>query len=443
MVINLIEDAKAKAAAMFLHLSDILEKDIRDCEDKFVGNVWDISVKTGEIYPKVDHLIIRKGFVNRMYAVVPWSDVLSIEDDIMLKVKASDIKFKTAIKDMEFLLKRDIMDQQVVDTFNHKVRRVNDLHLLKVERDLVLAHVDIGMRSLMHRLGWESAVDAMVKMINKNSKYLKTENLVSWKSVQPVTINPASMTMKLSVSQKQLQAIPAADLGEIIFDLTPGQRMAMFRTLDLKTKAKLFENLDLEEQKAIVKELDKKELAQIVGNMSSDEAADLLEGLPQNTVKNLLTLIESHRAKKLSDLLGYSSDSAGGLMTTDFVSMSETVTVAEAIEFIKSQTKDMDLVPYIYIIDDKNHLKGVTSLRRLLFEDSKESVLKMVLPKTVYVYLNNSVKEVAYLMDKYKISYIPVIDENKVLHGVVAMDDVLSQVIAIAWRKKTRLPKGI
>jgi magnesium transporter len=177
--------------------------------------------------------------------------------------------------------------------------------------------------------------------------------------------------------------------------------------------------------------------------MSSDEAADLLEGLPQNTVKNLLVLIESSRAKKLSDLLGYSSDSAGGLMTTDFISMPDTMTIGAAIELIKNTTKEYDIVPYIYVVDEKNHLRGVTSVRRLLSEDAKESVLKTTFPKTVYVYLNNSVKEVAYLMDKYKISSIPVIDENKILHGVVAMDDVLSQVISIAWRKRSRLPAGL
>lgn len=443
MVINTIEDARARAAAMFLHFSDILEKDIRDCEDKFVGNVWDMSVSSKDIYPRVDWLIIKKGFMKPEYAVIQWADVLQIKDDIMLKVPLSSLAFSPEVRDFEFLLKRDIMDQQVVDTFNHKVRRVNDLHLLRLEHDLVLAHVDIGMRSLVHRLGWEPMVDFVVGCVDKNARYLTTENLVSWKSVQPVSINPASMTMKLSVGQKQLQSIPAADLGDIIFDLTPAQRMALFRTLDLKTKAKLFENIDLEEQKAMVKELDKKELAQIVGNMSSDEAADLLEGLPQNSVKNLLTLIESNRAKKLSELLGYSSDSAGGLMTTDFVQMQEATSVGDAIEFVKTQTKEYDTVPYIYVVDEKNRLKGVTSLRRLLFEDPKESILKTTFPKTVYVYLNNSVKEVAYLMDKYKISMIPVIDETKTLHGVVSMDDVLSQVIAIAWRKRGNMPKGL
>ena len=193
----------------------------------------------------------------------------------------------------------------------------------------------------------------------------------------------------------------------------------------------------------MLKELDKKETAQIVSNMSTDEATDLLERLSPRIVNNLLPLIESSRAKKLSTLLGYSGDSAGGLMTTEFVSLPETTLVENAIEHIKANTKDYDTVPYIYIVDEKNRLKGVTTIRRLLFADPKDQISKTAFPQTLHVHLNNSAKEIAYFMDKYKISAIPVIDENKVMHGIITIDDILSQVIAIAWRKRTRIPKGL
>jgi len=442
-MINDISKIREQAAAMFINFSDILKKDVRDVDGKVLGRVWDISASLGEVYPKLGELLMAVGSFKKLYASVPWSSVMAIEDDIIINLKAESIRFERSVKEYDLLLRRDILDQQVVDTFNHKVKRVNDVHLLKVDHELVIAHVDIGLRGLFRRLGWERAIDFFVKIIAKDSKYLKQGDLVSWKYVQPVSINPASMTMKLSFSEKQLMSIPAADLGDIIFDLNTNQRMALFRALDINTKAKVFENLEFDEQKTILKELDKKEAAQIVTNMSSDEATDLLERLPRETIKNLLTLIESNSAKKLSMLLGFSSDSAGGLMTAEFVSMPETMTIEAAIDYIKNQTREFETVPYIYIVDDKNHLKGMTTIRRLLFADSKETVAKTVFPKTLYVYLNNSVKEIAHFMDKYKISAIPVIDENKVLHGIVTMDDILSQVISIAWRKRPRGPKGI
>jgi CBS domain-containing protein len=438
-----LNEVKAKAAEMFVYFSLILGKGVRTSDGVFLGNVWDVSAKLGEVYPKSEELIIYKGFFNRTYASIPWPGVVDIEDDIVVSAASGAPSFAPGIKEYEFLLRRDVLDQQVVDTFNHKVRRVNDMHLLKVDRDLVIAHVDIGLRGLVRRLGWQKPVDFIVKLINPRAVYLREHEIVSWKNVQPITINPASMTMKLSVSEKQMLSIPAADLGEIIFDLNPTQRMAIFRSMDVRTKAKVFEHLDFDDQKIILKELDKKEAAQIVGIMSSDEAADLLERLPQATVRNLLTMIESGRAKKLSGLLGYSSDSAGGLMTTEYVALPETTTVESAIEHVKNQTKEFDNVPYIYIVDDKNRLKGATTVRRLLFADPKDAITRTAFPKTLSVFLNNSVREVAYFMDKYRMSAIPVVDENRILHGIVTMDDILSQVISIAWRKRPRVPKEL
>lgn len=436
-------DPAAMAATMFVNFSSLLKKEILDAEGKYVGKVWDISVKFGEIYPASQELIIRKGFFKRAYAAVPWSAVSEAAEDISLNLKSAEINFTPAIKEYEFLLKRDILDQQIVDTYNHKVRRVNDIHLLRVDHLLMVAHVEIGLRGIIRRLGWENIADFIMKTINKNACYLHKEDLVSWKFVQPVTLNPASMTMKLSLSQKQLLSIPAADLGDIIFDLNLNQRMALFRALDVKTKAKIFENLEIKDQKLMLKELDKKEAAQIVTNMSSDEATDLLEQLPRKTVDNLLTLIESTRAKKLSALLGYASDSAGGLMTTEFVSVAETVPVSTAIEYIKNQTRDFETVFYIYIVDDKNRLKGITTVRKLLFANPQDNILNTSFPKSLFVHLHDGVKEVAYMMDKYKTSVIPVVDENKILHGIITMDDILSRVISIAWRKRPRKPKGL
>lgn len=442
-MINTINEAIGKAREMFVYFSDILQKDVCSSDGKLLGRVWDISIKLGEIYPRSGDLIIYKGSMNRVYASIESSRISSISDEVVVDINGIPVEFSNAIRPYDFLLKRDVLDQQVVDTYNHKVRRVNDIHLLKVDHELFVAHVDIGLRGLMRRLGCERAVDFIVRRINKNSGYLKSEGLVSWKYVQPVTVNPSSMTVKLSLSEKQLASIPPADLGDIIFDLNPAQRMALFRTLDMKTKARVFENLEFDEQKMILKELDKKESAQIVTNMSSDEATDLLANLPSKTVKNLLVLIESGRAKKLSMLLGYSSDSAGGLMTTDFISIPETITVAEAIEHLKRHAKEVETVPYLYLVDDKNHLKGVTTIRRLLFADSKDIVSKTAFPKILYVYLDHGAQEVAYLMDKYKISAVPVLDEERVLHGIITMDDILSQVISIAWRKRPRPVKRI
>jgi CBS domain-containing protein/sporulation protein YlmC with PRC-barrel domain len=435
-------EIKAKAAAMFINFSSLLEKDVLDADRKYLGRIWDVSAKTSEVYPKSDELVIRKGFFDREYASIHFSAVSEIDEEIAVNLKSSDIKFSPTVKDYEFLLKRDILDQQVVDTHNHKVIRVNDINLLRIDHELMVAHVDIGPRGLVRRLGWEKWVDLCVRLVRPGSRYLNKDDMVSWKYIQPVAINPASMTMKLSVSQKQLLSIPAADFGEIMEDLNINQRMALFRALDLKTRANIFENMEFRDQEEVLEALDKKEAAAVIAEMSPDEATDLLGKLPRGAVENILTLIGSDMAKKLSTLLGYSNDSAGGLMTTEYVSMPSTMTAEAAIQFIKDHTRDIDTVPYIYVVDETHRLKGVTTIRRLLFSEPKDVISNIVFPATIYVHLKDSVKEVTHLMDKYKISALPVVDENKMLQGIITMDDIFSQVVSVAWRKRPKKVKG-
>jgi len=424
---------------MFIYFSEILKCGVFDRDGKLMGLVWDVAIKFKEIYPKASELIVYRGFIKKEYACISWDLLDRIGDNIYLKTKKEEIAFNRSAKTYDFLLRRDILDQQVVDTYNSKVIRVNDIHLLKVDQDLMVAHVDIGLRGLVRRLGWENFVDFTVKLFSPHSKYLRREDLIAWKFIQPVSINPVSKTLKVNLPQKQFSDIPPADLSEIILDLDGDQRLAFFKTLDLRTKADIFENLDFEHQKFLLKELDKREAAQIVGEMSPDEATDLLEGLPPATVRNLLAMMETNMSRKLSTLLGYSSDSAGGIMTTDFVSLSENMTVEEAIAHIKEKTEDIDYVYYIYITDDRNRLKGTTTIRRLLFsENPKESIMNTAFSKAIYSYLHDSTKQVAYLFDKYKLSALPVVDENKTIHGVITIDDVLSRVILLAWRKRPK-----
>ena len=149
--------------------------------------------------------------------------------------------------------------------------------------------------------------------------------------------------------------------------------------------------------------------------------------------------METKYSKKLSELLGYSSDSAGGLMTAEYIAFTKDTTVETAIKQIKERTFKVEPAQFVYIIDEEHHLIGSTNFRRLITTDAAQPVQKAAFPKTYFVHLDSSVKEVAYLMEKYKYYAIPVIDANNVLQGIITVDDILSQVIAIAWRRLKKI----
>lgn len=436
-----IDSASEQAKKMFVYFSQLLDRTVTDKNEKLVGDLYDIVVSPSAVYPQSSSLVIRKGFPNRKYALVNWNDILEIDDkEIRLKTDKSGIVFKEKHNNKEELtLRRDILDQQVVDTYNHKVIRINDIHLLEVDHCLMVAHVDISIRGLIRRLGFEKPVDFLVKLFNKDCGYLKTEHLITWKHIQPLSINPVSMTIKVNVPQKQFSNIPAADLGEIFLDLNPQHQIAFFKSLDLNTKAKIFVNIDFKTQNSLIEELGTKETVEILNNIPSDEATDFLEKLPREAAEKFLNLIESKQAKKLSQLLGYSSDSAGGLMITEYLAFPKDTVVDLALKQIKERSFKLEPAQFVYIIDENNHLIGSTNFRRLILANPQEPIQNAAFPKTYFVHLTSSVKEVAYLMEKYKYNAIPVVDENNVLQGIITVDDILSQVISIAWRRLKKI----
>lgn len=426
---------------VFTYFSHVLQFDVIGPDGETAGQVYDIIVQVGQVYPRSSALIIRKGFINHKYAVIPWSEVVEIGATfIRIKTVSAAIKFleKHEYRE-EFSLRKDVLDQQVVDTYNHKVIRVNDIHFLLVDNCLTVAHVDISLRGLIRRMGWERAVDLAVGMVDKKAEYLQNEQLITWKYIQPLSINPVSMTIRINVPQNQLNNIPAPDLGEILQDLNPQDQVALFKSLDLNARARVFMNLDYKTQELLIDQLGIAEIATILNVVPSDEATDFLEKLPKEMVQEFLTIMESKQAKKLSELMGYSSDSAGGLMTTEYLWAKRGTPVSAVLRTIKERNFKVEPVQFVYIIDDEGRLTAAVNFKRLMLAGPDEPVEKVAFPKTYYVKLDSSVKEVAYLMEKYKYAAIPVVDADTVLKGIITVDDVLSQLIAIAWRRLKKI----
>lgn len=419
---------------MFYYFSDLLNKNVLTTDRVYLGKLHDLFILTNEVYPKATVFVVKEKMLGRKFIYLPWNKVETIEE--VIRVKINGEKFSNPLTTEEISLRHSVLDKQVVDIYNRKVIRVNDIHLLKVDNELRLAHVDVGLRGVVRSLGWEKIVDFIIKRVYPRAGYLKREHLISWKYIQPLPLPAVTGAIKLTVTQKQLSQIPIADLSEILLDLDVYQRLALFRSLNLDTKAHILDEVNVKIQQELLEGIeDYKEKAKILEKMAPDRAVDLLAEMPRNAVKELLVLVESSRAHKLSTLLGYASDSAGGLMTTEFIAFPETVTVEEALEKIKNSPIHTET---FYIVDAQNHLVGSINLRRLIGANPKEPIVFSMTPRPICVYLHDSAQEVAYLMDKYKRFTIPVMDKNKVLQGVITIDDLFSQVISLAWRRRLK-----
>lgn len=311
------------------------------------------------------------------------------------------------------------MDRQIVDTFGAKVVRVNDLHFLNIDSRLRLVHVDVGFRGLMRRVGWEKAVSHLLHWL---SSYDLTNQFISWQYVQLLS---GSDLLRLSVSQKKLSPLHPADLADIIEDLSGRDRSAIFHALDTETAADALEEIVPKIQKALMETITVEKASDIVEEMSPSEAADLLADLSEERAEEILGEMEQEKAEDLRELLVHHDETAGGLMTTAYLSLTPEVTTEAAIARLRAESPNLDIIDYIYVLNEENVLQGVVSIRDLFAAQSHHPLSEIEVPRLVSVKVDTDQDEVVKLFTKYGFRALPVVDEDNCLKGVIGFRSVL------------------
>jgi CBS domain-containing protein len=350
---------------------------------------------------------------------LPWEKIIQIEPQFTFSEKELiDLKSPLPEKDV-ILLREEVMDKQIVDTFGAKVVRVNDLHFLRVDSRLRLVHVDVGFRGLMRRVGWEKLVDQALRWF---FAYVLPNQFISWKYVQLLS---GSGLLQLSVSQKKLSHLHPADLADIIEDLSGRDRSAIFHALDTETAAEALEEIEPKIQKAIIETIPVEKASDIVEEMSPSDAADLLGDLPEARAEEILEGMEQEKAEDLRELLVHADETAGGLMTTAYLSLSPAVTVETAIGRLKAGAPNLDIMDYIFILDEAEILQGVVSIRDLLTAHPHQTLSEIQPSRVVSVKVDEDQNEVVEAFAKYGFRALPVVDEEGHLRGVISFRSVL------------------
>lgn len=191
-----------------------------------------------------------------------------------------------------------------------------------------------------------------------------------------------------------------------------------------------------EMQAAIISSLDSEKASDILEEMGPDDAADLLADLPQRKAEELLSHMETEEAEDVKELLKYPEDSAGGLMTTEYIALRDTLTAEEAIDQLRAQAPDAETIYYLYVVDQRGQLKGVLSLRELIISPRERPIAQFMRQNVVSVKVNDHQDHVAEVIDKYGLLAVPVIDNKDVLQGIVTVDDVLDLLLEDKSRKR-------
>jgi len=402
----------------FYFLSDFLNRGVHDPSGRRVGKLSDLVAERAEPYPMIVGMMVRtKGRGKRIY--VAWEKIGRIEPRITLSGEGLPILEASFPQKDIILLREEVMDKQIVDTFGAKVVRVNDLHFLRVDSNLRLVHVDVGFRGLMRRVGWEKIVDQVLRWL---FSYVLPNQFISWKYVQLLS---GSDLLQLSVSQKKLSHLHPADLADIIEDLSGRERSAIFDALDTETAADTLEEIDPKIQKSLIEEIPVEKASDIVEEMSPSDAVDLLADLPEERAEEILEGMEQEKAEDLRELLVHSEETAGGLMTSAYLSLSPGVTVEAAITRLKAHAPDLDIIDYVYVVDEDEVLHGVVSIRDLLTTSPHQPLSEIEASRVVSVKPDADEKEVVEAFAKYGFRALPVVDEENRLRGVIGFRSVL------------------
>lgn len=412
-----------------LFVSEILKKPVLDPKGEELGKVRDVVVVRGELFPKVSALILEK---KKKAFHLQWTDLNIFNKKIISSITYSDHLQAYAFSETDLLIVRDIFDKQIVDANGARVVRVNDVKLEGHNSEAILVAVDVGMRGIMRRLGVERGGEDMMRLFGRRLPY----NLISWNYIQP--LEPKLTRLSLTVPRQMVAELHPADIADIISQVSHKEGATFFRGLDVETAAEALSELEPDVQAAIITGMDTEKAADIIEEMHPDEAADILSDLPVDKAKEILENIEKEEAEDIQELLSHEEDTAGGLMTNEFVAYSPDTNVRNAIEQFRKDAEEVETVYYIYVVDNDEKLLGVVSLRELLLADLNahlsdimETKIKMVTPDVDEV-------EVAEIISKYNLVALPVVDTEGFFLGIVAVDDVIDRILPPAAKRKRR-----
>lgn len=414
-----------------LYLSQVIGRPVRDLNDEDMGEVADLIVAVGDRYPPVTGLVVK---TDRRKIFLPWSSVESV-DTSGAKLRAATIDIgKFQQRPDEILLRADLLDKQIVDIDGRKVVRVNDLRLDDVGGALHLVAVDVGGAGLLRRLGLAGPSRAIAGRLRR----AVPERYIDWEDVDPVETSIASI--KLRVPHAGLAELHPADLATIIDQLAPRDRAGVLASLDDEAVADTIEEMEPETQVEVLEDLEPSRAADILEEMSPDDAADLVADLSETARDEIMALMERDEAAEVQELLAYPEDTAGGIMTTEFVALPEHLTAAQTIDRLRELEPDAETIYYVYVTDDDGRLVGVLSLRDLIVAQPETAISEVMIREPVAVGALAHEDEVAELVAHYNLLAIPVVDEEGRLAGIVTVDDAIDTVVPTAWKKRVPRP---
>jgi CBS domain-containing protein len=403
-------------------LSEMLGASVRDASGAVRGRVREIAIAPQDHPTRVAFLVVKTSDGER---VVP-SEALTACGASVRAASDAAAWDRYAPSDGVLLLKRDLLDQQIIDVHGRKVVRVNDVELDSVPVNshvmLNVVAVDVGARGAVRRLA-----KGVVPSFTLRALLAKIPpRVIPWQYVDLLETDPARR-VKLNIAYEGLATLHPADIADIVEDLPPAEREAVFETLDEEVAAEALEEIDPDIQVSIVESLDSNRAADIVEEMDPDAAADLLGDLTADRSGQILREMEPDERREVTQLLEFGEHTAAGRMTTEYLAIAETSVVDDAIEALKQFEGSREALATIYLTGPSQKLVGSVPLVKIAISSPAVQLSELSEPYIACA-PDTPEDEVAALFDKYNLITLAVVDEHGRLSGIITADDVITML---------------
>lgn len=408
-------------AEPFLFFTELVGLKVFDLKGRKLGVVRDAA-----IVPLVDPVRIDR------FLIGGDGTLLTLRYDQVREITLDGISLRdenlTPYHSDEYMLrlKRDLLDQQIVDAHGRKVVRVNDVTFEFRQENgaqiLWILEVDIGIRSMFRRVLQGIVPRTWVRRMQDGIP----PHSIRWEFCNILEPDP-QRRLRLNISNKLLENMHPADLADIVEELAPDDREAIFENIDSEVAADALTEIDPDIQASILESLETEKAAEIIEEMSPDHAADVLAELEEETSDEILEEMEEGEPKQdVEDLLEFDEDTAGGLMNTEYLALAENATVADALEALKANESLVESVNVLFLVDREEHLKAAVPLARLFLHDGATPLLTLASETLIEAHVDEKQDRITELFDKYNLLTLPVVDESGRLAGVVTADDIIS-----------------
>jgi len=416
-----------KEEDVMLHATEVLGAEAYDANGNFVGRVKELFIEPAEQSNRVARVLLGRGKYQPLVALHTQVAFVA-PGTIRLNVGERSLEVFTPNEGW-LAVRKDLLDQQIIDTSGRKVVRVNDLDLVDQRMngnvELRVSQVDVGLTGAVRRLLQGVVSPGVIRRIQEKLP----PRVIRWEFVNLIEPDPMRR-VKLRITHQKLARLHPADLADIMEELSPDERQAIVDSLDEETAAEALAELDARLKAQIVEKLDPEKAADILEEMEPDEAADLLAQLPPETSQELLREMPREEAQEFRELMQFEENSAGGMMNPDFVMVGEGSTREEVLEWIRSNEVDLDQLDTVFLVNHTAELTGAVGLGRLLMAAERQPLVELRVEPLISVNPEAEEKEVFELFDKYNLRSLAVVDPSGRPIGAIAVDDIVNRLRA-------------